>query len=829
MFKFPAGGFVKNVLLVVACAVPMSMILVTGQTGTPTPAPKATTTAPAAATPVSAAPGVAATDPEMATQRAVLDKYCVTCHNQKLKTANLEIDKLDLAHLNEHAEVAEKVIRRLRAGLMPPTGMARPDAAGYAALIAYLEKNVDRSSATYLPPPGLHRMNRTEYTNAIRDVLALEVDASKFLPSDDSTHGFDNIAGALTVSPALMEAYLSAAGKIARLAVGDVNTPTQTVFEAAADTAQNHHIEGLPFGTRGGLLIKYQFPVDGEYTFRVKGVTGYFQAVLGGQKGEQLLVTIDGDTVHKFDWDKEISQTTGTGKATPKIKISAGLHTVGVTFLQTNDIPGSELDRPFERTMNTPGAIPGFIFYPHVGQVWIEGPYNPAGAKETASRKRVFVCTPATPKEEDACASRIASALVKRAYRRPASNADLASLMEFYRAGRGDGSFDRGVEAIVQRVLTDPEFVYRLEAEPASVPTGKTYRVSDLGLASRLSFFLWSSVPDEELINVAATGKLKDPLILEKQVRRMLADPKSQAMVTNFTGQWLSVRSLKSAEPAVNLFPDFDDNLRNAYQREVELFFDSIVHEDRSVVEMLDANYTFVNERLAKQYGIPNIYGPQFRRVTLPPGLEMRRGLLGKGAMLTVTSAAARTSPVTRGKWFLQTFLGVSPPDPPPNVDTTLKTKPAAAGGVAVDPPMRVRMQEHLISRTCATCHQMFEPMGLALENFDATGTWRTHEGSFPIDASGTLVDGSKIQDVNSLRDWALKHSDTFVRVVTEKLMTYALGRGVEYQDMPYVRAIMRDAAPDKYKFVSLVMGIVKSEPFQSNQKIDETAQRASR
>ena len=766
----------------------------------------------------------------VATQRALLDRYCVVCHNAKLKTADLLLDQLDLAHLGDHKEIGEKVVRKLRAGMMPPAGMPRPDRAVLDGLITWMETELDRSAVTYLPPPGLHRLNRTEYTNAIRDMLGLEVDATKFLPADDSTHGFDNIAGALTLSPALMEAYLSAAGKISRVAIGDVSAPTQAVFEVPADTAQNYHIEGLPFGTRGGILIKYQFPADGEYTFKVKGVTGYFQAVLGGVKGEQLEVTVDGERVKLFDWDKEISSTTGNGKATPRIPVKAGLHTVGVTFLATNDVPGSELNRPFQRTMNTPGSIPGFLFYPHVGQVWIEGPYNALGASATDARKKVFVCRPATARDETSCARTIASTLVKHAFRRTAMPADVASLMDFYQASRSDGgSFDDGIEAVLQRVLADPEFVYRLEPESPGLPAGKSYRISDLALASRLSFFLWSSVPDDELIDLATKGKLKDPAVLEGQVRRMLADPKSDSLITNFTGQWLGVRSLKTSEPVVNLFPDFDDNLRAAYQREIELFFGSIAHEDRSVLDLLTADYTFVNERLAKQYGIPNIYGPQFRRVTLPPELDMRRGLLGKGALMTLTSAAARTSPVTRGKWFLQTFVGVSPPDPPPNVPKP-KEPPVDPTGNTKTPTMRQTLELHRANPVCATCHKIFEPMGIALENFDAVATWRTYDGDNPIDATGVLVDGTKVNGVASLRDWVVGRSDQFVRVVTEKLMIYGLGRGVEYEDMPTVRSIVHDSAAGKYRFSTIVLGIVKSPAFQMNMKVDDgNQQRAAR
>jgi cytochrome c5 len=778
-----------------------------------------------------AKPASAATE-EATKSRALVDQYCVTCHNARLKTGGLVLDKeqLDFARLADHPELTEKVIRKVRAGLMPPTNVRRPDAAAMESFVRFMETEVDAKATQHLPAPGLHRLNRTEYANAIRDLLSLEVDATKFLPPDDSTRGFDNIAGALTMSPALMEAYLSASGKISRLAIGDVSAPTQAVFDVPADTAQNHHIEGLPFGTRGGMLIKYQFPADGLYSFNVKGVTGYFQAVLGGITGEQLEVTIDGERVKLFDWDKEISNTTGNGKSTPRVPVTAGLHTLGVTFIATNDVPGTELNKPFQRTMNTPGSIPGFIFYPHVGQVIIEGPFDAKGAADTASRRKIFLCTPKTLREETPCARTIVSSLAKHAFRRPVNATDVNGLLEFYRAGREEGGgFDNGIESALQRILADPEFIYRGEAEPANLAAGKAYRISDLALASRLSFFLWSSIPDDELIDIAAKGQLKDPAVLEQQVKRMLRDPRSQALVTNFTGQWLGVRALKTAEPVVNLFPDFDDNLRSAFQKEIELFFASIVQEDRAVVDLLTANDTFVNERLAKHYGIPNIYGPQFRRVTLPAELDMRRGLLGKGALMTVTSAAARTSPVTRGKWFLATFLGVEPPQPPPDVpafkervvDTTGNTKP---------PTMKQSLEMHRISPTCASCHQIFEPMGIALENFDAVGAWRTLDEGVPIDATGVLPDGTKVDGVVTLRTALLKYSEQFVHVVSEKLMTYALGRGIEYQDMPMVRSISRDAAANKYRFSSLVMGIVKSDLFQMNQKAaDRAEQRAAR
>ena len=792
----------------------------------------------AAPTPAPAAVPVAAKPADPSAARKVMDQYCVTCHNEKTKTADLLLDKLDLANLDEHTEIGEKVIRKLRAGLMPPTGMPRPDAATMETFIGWMEDELDRTASTHLPAPGLHRMNRAEYTNAIRDLLALEVDATKFLPVDDSTRGFDNQVAALTMSPALMEAYLSAAGKISRLAIGNFTAPTQWTWDVAADTAQNHHVEGLPFGTRGGILFKHQFPADGDYTFNVKGVTGYFQAVLGGISGERLEITVDGERVHLFDWDKEISNTTGRGRWTPKIPIKAGLHTVGVTFLQTNDIPGTELNRPFQRTMNTPGSIPGFLFYPHVGQVTIEGPHDSKGATETASRQKIFTCRPAaapgasapTAVSEDACARRIITTLAKTAFRRPATAAEMKELTQFYQAGRSEGGFEGGVEAALQRILADPQFIYRGERELASAAPGKPYRITDLELASRLSFFFWSSIPDSELIDVATSGKLREPAVLEQQVKRMLADPKSNALISNFTGQWLSVRSLRTYEPVVNLFPDYDDNLRAAYQREVELFFSTIVQEDRSVLDLLDGNYTFVNERLAKQYGIPNVYGPQFRRITLPPEFDMRRGLLGKGALLAITSNPARTSPVTRGKYFQATFLGVEPPQPPPGVETDLKVGSADAAGNSKTPTMRQILEVHRRNPTCAACHRIFEPVGIALENFDAVGTWRTLEEGVPIDASGQLADGTKIGGVIDLRNSLVRYQDQFLRVVAEKLLTYALGRGVEAEDMPLVRSIVRQSAASKYRFSSLALGIVKSPVFQMNMKpVAHADQRAAR
>lgn len=763
-------------------------------------------------------------------QRAILNQYCVGCHNQRVKTAGLMLDQVDLARVGEHAEVLEKVVRKLRAGMMPPAGMPRPDPATREALVSWIENELDRNTAKALPAPGLHRLNRSEYANAIRDLLGLEVDPGKFLPTDDSSHGFDNLAGTLTVSPALLEAYLSAAGKISRLAVGDVSASSQTMYPVPEDTSQNYHVEGLPFGTRGGLLIHHEFPADGEYAFQVstvkRGNMGNGRA-FGDVAGEQLEIIIDGERVGLFDWDKAMARGPSfyePGTVDLKIPVKAGLHTVGVTFLATNYAPLNDHNQQFLRTTIETGGIPGFTFFPHVGSVRVTGPFNAKGATDTPSRRRIFVCHPANTGEEAACAKKVLSTLAARAYRRPASDQDLESLMSFYQEGRNKQDFDFGIESALQRLLVDPAFIFRKEHEPVNVETGKPYPISDLELASRLSFFLWSTIPDEELIRLADQGKLKDPATLEAQVRRMLADPRSQSLIANFTGQWLNLRGLQSQSPVALLFPNFDDNLRQAFRREVELLFESVVHEDRSIIDLLTADYTFVNERLAKHYGIPNVYGDQFRRVTLPAELDARRGLLGKGALMTVSSQAGRTSPVQRGKWFLQTFLGVSPPDPPPNVPP-LKEQPAAAGGnSARTPSMRQQMESHRVNQPCASCHKIMDPIGFALENFDATGAWRTEDSGNPIDASGQLVDGTQLNGPASLRQALLNYSDQYVRTVTERLLTYALGRGVEYYDMPVVRAIDHEAARNNYRFSSLVMGIVKSEPFRMNMKVKEGA-----
>ena len=756
-----------------------------------------------------------------ATQRAVLDKYCIRCHNQRAKNG-ITLDTLDLAHIGEKAEQWEKAVRKLRGGMMPPSGEARPDAATLEALTSWLENELDRNSVRQLPPPGLHRLNRTEYTNVVRDLLALEVDATKFLPPDDSTRGFDNMAAALNLSPALVEAYLSAAGKISRLAVGDVKNPTQTVYRVPGDNTQNYHVEGLPFGTRGGIVIQHEFPADGEYAIKVvpvnRGLMGGSQA-FGEVRGEKLEVLLDGERLGLFDWDKGVTSVAGSGQTGTidlRFKAKTGLHAIGITFLATHYAPTLDLNDQFLRSTIETGGLPGFTFYPHVGSVRVDGPYQAATAPDTASRRKIFVCHPSTPKDESSCAQRIVSTLARRAFRQPPAAEDLAKLIMLYQSARREGGFDHGIELALQGILAHPKFIYRIEAEPASFAADQPYRISDIELASRLSFFLWSTSPDDELTTLASQGKLKDPVILERQVRRMLADPRSEAIASNFAGQWLGLRGLQASYPVVALFPDFDDNLRQAFRREAELFFDSIVREDRNVMDLLTANYTFLNERLAKHYGIPNVYGTQFRRVTLGPEMDVRRGLLGKGAILTVSALPNRTSLVGRGKWVMQNILGIEPPSPPPFAVPPLDA--TADGGKPLT--LRQQMEKHRAVEPCRSCHKIMDPIGISLENFDAVGHWRTEDEGLPIDSIGVLVDGSTMNGVIGLRETLVRYSPQFKRNLTERLLTYALGRGVEYYDMPLVRSIVKQADKNNDRFSSIVLGIIKSEPFQNNIKI---------
>ena len=780
--------------------------------------------------------------------RAVINQYCVTCHNEQLRTAGLVLGKLDVANVPEGAETWEKVIGKLRTGAMPPAGMPRPDKATYDAFATYLETALDHAAATK-PNPGrvaVHRLNRAEYTNAIRDLLATDVDVESLLPVDDSGYGFDNIADVLSVSPMLLVRYISAAGKVTRLAIGDPNVlPNLETYDVPYLLTQDERMsEDLPFGSRGGIAIRHNFLLDGEYLIKIKlqraGIE-HDRQIIGLSEPHQLDVRLDGARIKLFTVGTEQPENndsaTGTSNPSGKKKFGydyrsadtadahlevrftakAGTRLVGVNFLNDAweregvlDSPLAEfrlLDKSSEGRSDSPGTKEDA---PAVAQVSISGPYNSKGLGETPGRRKVFVCRPANSADELPCAGKILSGLARSAYRRPVTEGEIQALLNLYKVGRKEGGFEAGIGMALQRILVSPEFLFRIEHDPATVSAGAAYRISDLELASRLSFFLWSSIPDNQLLNLAAAGKLKEPAVLEQQVRRMLADSRSNALVTNFFGQWLYLRNMPGVHPDQDAFPEFDENLRAAFEQETHLFLESNLREDRSVLDLLNADYTFVNERLARFYGIPNIYGSHFRRVSLE-GHDERRGLLGQGSILTVTSYANRTSPTIRGKWLLTNVLGTPPPPPPPDVPSLKETPPN--GRVLT---MRERMEQHRSNAACAVCHAQMDPLGFALENFNGVGEWRTtSEAGNPVDASGVLPNGVKFNGPAELRKVLLSHPEQFANTVTDRLLTYALGRGVEYYDQPAIRKITREAASNNYKWSSLILGIVNSTPFQ--------------
>ncbi len=768
------------------------------------------------------APGDAAT-----ADRALLNKYCVTCHNDRAKTGGLTLEKIDVGNIPANAETWEMVIRKLRVGAMPPSGMPKPSAPDVSALLTSLETSLDKAYAAS-PNPGhatLHRLNRTEYANSVRDLLALDVDASTLLPPDDESYGFDNNADVLGVSPVLLERYVSASRKVSRLAIGD---PTQgavaQTFRARPDLSQDHRVEGLPLGTRGGLLMHYNFPLDGKYTIKIVLARNTVDVIRGLEEAHQIEILVDGARVFlatvggTSDTEALVKNPAEArmmieARLQARVPVKAGPRDVAVTFTQKDAAEDDYILEPFLRTTLDPVNEAGL---PHIDQVVISGPFNATGPGDTPSRRRIFTCTPASASEEVGCAKKILTVLARRAYRRPLTPSDTETLLSFYQAGRNKGgSFDAGIERALRLILSSPEFVFRFERDPAGVTAGSSYRISDLELASRLSYFLWSSIPDDELLNLAVAGKLSEPATLSSQVRRMLADPRAQALATNFAAQWLYLRNLKNFAPDPNEFPDFDDNLRQSMLTETEMFFESVVNEDRNVLDLLNANYTFVNERLAHHYGIPDVYGPRFRRVTLTD--DARRGLLGQGSVLTVTSYATRTSPVLRGKWILTNILGTPPPAPPPNVPALKENN---EGGKILS--VRERLEEHRKSPACASCHKIMDPLGFSLENFDAIGQFRAKsEDGAPIDASGVLLDGSKVNGPATLRAALMSRPEVFVTTLTEKLMTYALGRGVDYNDEPAIRAIVARAAADHYRFSDLVAGIVKSPPFRMKIKTE--------
>jgi hypothetical protein len=713
----------------------------------------------------------------------------VGCHNQRAKTAGLMLDSMDYANLPKDAATWEKVIRKIKTGMMPPSGARRPDRATLDAFATEIEKRLDAAAAAH-PTPGttaLHRLNRTEYANVIRDLLGVDVDVTALLPQDDASEGFDNIADALGTSPSLIQGYISAAMKISRRAVGDRTLiPTQVTYNAPSGFSQDRHIEGLPLGTRGGMLIQHTFPMDAEYDFTVGG--GF-----GGGGGAATDVTVDGAKI-------DVRNTRSF-----RIPVSAGPHSIGAALVDRQRAAGVD-DAYSDFRVNG-------LFNPGggVNTIVINGPFNASGPGDTPSRKRIFVCYPTGATDELPCARQIVGTLARRAFRRPVQDAELATLMNFYQQGRKGADFETGIQQSLARILVAPAFLYRIEDEPPATPDGGIYRLSNLELASRLSFFLWSSMPDDELLDVAVKGKLTDPKTFELQVKRMLTDPKSQALVTNFAGQWLNLRELAKVETSAK---NFDDNLRQSFKRETEMLFESVVREDRSVVTLLDADYTFVDERLAQHYSIPNIHGSYFRRVTLDSS-SPRRGILGQGSFLTVSSVGTRTSPVTRGRWILENVLGTPAPVPPPGIDTNLEKD---AEQVKVT-SLRQRLELHRKVEPCASCHKIMDPIGFALENFDMVGTWRQLDGKTLIDSSGQLVDGTKLSGVADLRNALLSRREMFVSTATQKLLTYAMGRTVQYYDMPAVRSIVRKAAQNDYKFSSLVLGVVESDAFQKKMK----------
>jgi cytochrome c5 len=775
-----------------------------------------------------AATQAAAVPAPLATPREVLDRYCVGCHNTRVKNApgGITLDNSDLSRIAEDPEKWERVVRRLRAGTMPPQPARRPDGPTYERVASFLESGLDEA-AHAAPNPGrplLHRLNRAEYGNAVRDVLGLDVDVASLLPPDDSAYGFDNISDVLGVSPSLQERYITAAKKVSALAVGDTSmTPGSQTYLIRQDLSQDRHLDGLPLGTIGGVSVRYTFPVDGEYTFQVKLYRTNLNIVRGLQYPHDVEFTVDGERIYlttiggKEDLASLFEKPTDTGDAVDarlkvRVPVKAGPHVVTAAFVQDPAVEDSTRLQGYVRSSADNFDWAG---RPHMQTLAITGPFNVTGAGDTPSRRRIFTCRPTSADAERGCAKEILSTIARRGYRKPVADADMEPVMRFYDLGRREGNFDRGVQMGLERILASPQFMFRLERDPAGAAPGSVYKVSDLELASRLSFFLWSSVPDDELLSVAAAGKLKDPAMLDRQARRMLADDKAHSLVSNFAGQWLQLRNVRSVQPNSDEFPDFDDNLRQAFKRETELFFESVMREDRNVLDLLRADYTFVNERLALHYGIPNIHGSRFRRVAVVD--DTRRGLLGQGSILALTSHAERTSPVVRGKWVLENLLGTPPAPPPPDVPPLKEPEDGQKPRT-----VREQMAEHRANPVCASCHKVMDPIGFALENFDAVGAWRARERGGPIDASGELADGTKIDGVVTLRKAVLSRPTVFVGTMTEKMLTYALGRGLAPADMPVVRAIVRDAARNDYRFSSLVLGVVNSMPFQMRKALDE-------
>jgi hypothetical protein len=752
---------------------------------------------------------------------ATVDRYCVDCHNDTERTADLSLEGLSVQDVAAHAQIWEEVVRKLRGRMMPPAGGPLPDAATADALAAFVEERLDGAAAAR-PNPGrksLHRLNRTEYGNAIRDLLAFEIDAAALLPNDSEAYGFDNIADVLGTDPSLMDRYLSAAWKITSAAIGDVDiAPAVATYKVPPDRSQSDHVAGLPFGTRGGMLISHFFPVDGEYVIKPKLWRNTVDVMRGTETPHELEVSLDGArlALTRFGGpeDERAAQMFPgrtadeiDGRFEIRVAVTAGRHDVGVTFAKKSSASRQEVLQPFQREKHDARMDVGI---PELDQVVIEGPFDVAGPGSSASRARIFSCYPEQDTDAAACAQAILTGLARRAYRRPLSDAERERLMGLYDAERDKGrGFEAGVQTALAYVLVAPQFLFRVEHDPEGVAPGELYRIGDFEMASRLSFFIWSSLPDDELLDAAVAGRLSEPAVLEQQVRRMLADERASALAQDFAGQWLYLRNLRASSPDMYVFPDFDDNLRQSAVRETELLFETIVREDRPIPELLSADYTYMNERLARHYGIPRIYGDQFRRVAVTD--ERRKGLLGHASILTLTSYPNRTSPVTRGNYVLTNILGTPPPEPPPNV-------PALPEDTDEKLSMRERMERHRSDSACSGCHALMDPIGLVLESYDGVGRWRTDDNGEPIEGNGgtihVLRDFGPIEDSVDLRRALASQPERFVGAATEKLLTYALGRGLEHYDMPTVRAIVRDTAAADYRFSSLVLGVVTSQPF---------------
>jgi hypothetical protein len=784
------------------------------------PAPRPTaSTKPA---PVASHPQAPATD-----YNAVVRRYCVTCHNETRKSGTLSLVTFDVAHAAQNPEVAERMIRKLQAGFMPPPATPRPDAATYAALISTLETQVDAAAAAK-PNPGVRtfqRLNRPEYARTIRELLALDVDAGNWLPLDTKSANFDNIADAQALSPTLLEAYLNAAAAISRMAVGDRNAPTIDATYTAPGYVSQHpwdHVDGAPYGTRGGMVVEHVFPADAEYIFEVDLVSG------SNARYEDIDISINGERVALIEYETgPAGGADGRGAVpmrTEPILVKAGQHKVAATFVRRQDGPYEDLIRPHDWSFAGGGSGgPGITTLPHVKDFVIKGPYRVTGVSETPSRQRIFSCRPTVSSEERACARQIISRLGADAYRRALSAGEIDRLAPLFDTGAAKGGFEAGVRAALEAILASPHFIFRMEKEPESTRPGATYRVADVDLASRLSYFLWATPPDQELLTLASQGKLAAPRMLEKQARRMLADPRADALGTRFAAQWLRLQDVDKVHPDPNFYPNFDDNIAEMMRRETQLFFNNLVREDRSVLDLYQADYTFVNDRLARHYGIPGVAGAQFRRVQYPD--DTRRGLLGQGSMLVQTSLANRTSPVLRGKWVMEVLMGTPPPPPPPDVPPLEDTGDAKNGRMLTT---RERMELHRKNPTCNSCHRFMDPIGLALDHFDVTAKWRIRENGQPLDTRGDFYDGTPVTTPGELTRALMQRPVPLVRTFAENLFAYALGRRAEYFDQPAIRAIAKAAAANNYKISSFILGVIKSDAFlmKTAEPISTDAQR---